>query len=53
MPSTEGATLEEGYEVPTPTAPEQGESVWLHHFGELRQMGSGGTVLATVRGPGV
>ena len=53
MPGIEGATQEEGYEVPTPTAPEQGESVWLHHFGELRKMGPGRTVVATVRGPGV
>ena len=53
MPGIEGATQEEGYEVPTPTAPEQGESVWLHHFGEVRKMGPGGTVVATVRGPGV
>ena len=52
MPGIEGATQEEGYEVPTPAALEP-EPVWLHHFGELWQMGPGGTVLATVRGPGV
>ena len=41
------------YEDPLPEPPEATEPVWVHFFGEVRQMGPGGTVLATVRGPGV
>ena len=36
---------EEGSEVPTTPAQEQGEEIWLHHFGEVRKMGPGGTVV--------
>ena len=44
------------YEDPIPEPSETTEAtepVWVHFFGEVRQMGPGGTVLATVRGPGV
>ena len=39
--------------APMPAPPEEGEEVWLWHFGELRKMGPGGTVSQIVRAPGV
>ena len=53
MVGNEGENQEEGSEVPTTPAQEQGEEIWLHHFGEVRKMGPGGVVAAIVRGPGV
>ena len=47
-----GEIQEEESEDPTTPAEEQGEEVWLHHFGELRKMGPGGVVAASVRSPG-
>ena len=43
----------ESTEDPLPEPTEEAEEVWVCFFGETRKMGPGGTVLETVRGPGV
>ena len=39
--------------APMPAPPEEGEEVWLWHFGELRRMGPGGKAIQTIRPPGI
>ena len=43
MVGNEGENQEEGSEVPTTPAPEQGEEIWLHHFGKSGRWGQEGS----------